>query len=139
MSANLLLDDRALRALVQSKIFRGLNFVALVLRNLMYIRVACLVFLILVGSVMSWLYTSNVLSSKATISIRYTWMTWFGDTGLFLLILRLVTAIVLSLVFRAIRDQTELMVQDPSEFFKLAKRTDKAALARYAARHAIVR
>ena len=59
-----------------------MNFAAQALRNLMYIRVALLFLLVVAGIVLSWLYTSDSLSEKETTSVRYAWMTWFGDTGL---------------------------------------------------------
>ena len=134
-----ILDDRALRALVQSRIFNGMNFAAQALRNLMYIRVALLFLLVVAGIVLSWLYTSDSLSEKETTSVRYAWMTWFGDTGLGLLVLRLATAISLSLVFKAMRDQTELMVQDPKTFFDVVQRVDADAVARSARRQVLDR
>jgi hypothetical protein len=132
MPDNPLIDNRLLNALVQSKVFDGLNFAAYVLRNLMYIRVALLAILIVSGAVLSWLY-SNSLSQQAT-AARYTWMTWFGDTGLLLLVLKLATAISVSVAFRAMRQQTELIVMNPQSFFDVVSRTDRDAAAASAKR-----
>ena len=71
-------------------------------KYLLYIRIALLITVLLSGFAVSWLYNQEGKTASDKANIRYTWQTWFGDVGLWSIIINLLSAIVLTLVIRAI-------------------------------------
>ena len=71
-------------------------------KYLLYFRIGLLVIVMTSGIVVSVLYNHDSMSYNKKTDIRYTWQTWFGDVGLWSIIMQLLSAVAMTFIVRAI-------------------------------------